>query len=230
MMSRSYGRPDNSRTVGATHGRASAWPRPGLKQLCLAPILATFIAVPSPTPADPVGLGPADTQVFSNVILVADAQEAFKTYSESAETYGAFYTTLRGDGWGYHSDMFTLSDAKLVARAYCEYSTGEKCAVYALTRPRTKPAGDAVPDRVLADVDDILSRNEPGHHGAIAVAPMGFYGYSYNYPLVSDAEDRALRECNLSSETNWYDEPKEARAAARAAGLYDCRTFLILSN
>ncbi|MEM6759182.1 MAG: hypothetical protein AAF601_06845 [Pseudomonadota bacterium] len=161
----------------------------------------------------------------ANIRLSSKVQAKLAKFREGSKSYGAFYVTSNGRGWGYQAASVNSQDADMMAKTGCEASNGRKCVLFATLSPTNTAAPNALPARFREDLEAPL-RDNRGEF-ALAVAPIGPAGWSWNYEFGKDAKTRALEECRTRADKRKQDtQPIAVRNAFAKSGAFTCRIHL----
>ncbi|WP_299748700.1 hypothetical protein [uncultured Tateyamaria sp.] len=162
----------------------------------------------------------------SNVTLDAKTRAAFEDFKAEPNAHGAFYVPQDGRSWGWHRNTATAADAKKTAKVTCEFFAKRTCILYATWEGGPTDALDALPAQYKERLGKALRENRLGNDLALAVSPIGSYGWSWNYGFDAEAKASALKQCDESVDKQRpsFDPPQ--REAYEQNGVFDCRIQL----
>lgn len=165
-------------------------------------------------------------KVLSKVQLSPGTKARFEEFKSKPNAHGAFYVASNGSGSGWQRNTATAADAQKSAKVLCEHVTKRKCVLYATLEPGPNDAPNALPLSYKKNLGPALRDTSVGRKLAIAVAPIGAYGFSWNYDVRSAAQNAALKQCEQGVKKASAEDEEPLRKAFENGGILECRVHI----
>ncbi len=165
-------------------------------------------------------------KIRSNIQLDQKARADFESFKAAQNAHGAFYVGSNGSGSAGHLNAATGADAQKTAKVLCEHFAKRTCVLYATVEPGPNDDPNALPRLYKKEIQPAVRGNQVVSKLAVAVSPIGSFGYAWNFDTRSNAQEAAIESCKKAVARGSAKNDETLRAVLQNAGLHECRIHI----